>query len=79
MQLIGIIKNGGNPQQFIQQMMNNSQVMQNPLARNAIEMMQKRDSKGIEEMARNLCKEKGVNPDDMMKQLQSQFGQINNQ
>lgn len=70
-----------NPQQFIQQMMNNSQAMKNPMARNAIEMVQKGDSKGIEEMARNLCKEKGVNPDDMIKQLQSQFGQMqmNNQ
>lgn len=70
-----------NPQQFIQQMMNNSQVMQNPLARNAMEMVQNGDSKGIEKMARNLCKEKGVNPDDMIKQMQSQFGQMqmNNQ
>lgn len=65
-----------NPQQFIQQIMNNSQVMQNPMARNAMEMVKKGDSKGIEEMARNLCKEKGVNPDDVMKQLQSQFGQM---
>lgn len=70
-----------NPQQFMQQMMNNSQVMQNPMAMNAMEMIQKGDTKGIEEMARNLCKEKGVNPDDMIKQLQSQFGQMqmNNQ
>ena len=30
-----------NPQQFIQQMMGNSQAMQNPMIRNAIEMYQK--------------------------------------
>jgi|GEM_PF-2782071 len=47
-----------NPQQFLQQMMGNNSVMSNPMARNAMQMAQKGDSKGIEQMARNLCKEK---------------------
>lgn len=63
-----------NPQQFIQQMMNNSQFMQNPMARNAMEMIQKGDSKGVEEMARNLCKEKGVNPEEAIGKIRNQFG-----
>lgn len=63
-----------NPQQFIQQMMSNSQIMQNPMARNAVEMMQKGDMKGIENMARNLCKEKGIDPNEAMNQIKSQFG-----
>lgn len=46
------------PQQFIQQMMVNNNVMSNPIARNAMQMAQKGDSKGIEQIARNLCKEK---------------------
>lgn len=49
-----------NPQQFLQQMMGNNSVMSNPMARNAMQMAQKGDSKGIEQMARNLCKEKGI-------------------
>lgn len=63
-----------NPQQFIQNTVNNSQIMQNPIAKNAIEMYQKGDNKGLEEMARNLCAEKGINPDDALKQIKSQFG-----
>ena len=62
-----------NPQQFLQQMMGNRSVMNNPMARNAMQMAQKGDFKGIEQMARNLCKEKGINPDDVMKQIKSRF------
>ena len=63
-----------NPQEFIQQMMNNSQVMRNPMAKNAIGMAQSGDTKGIEQMARNLCREKGINPDEMIKQIKSRMG-----
>lgn len=45
------------PQQFVQQMIGNNNVMSNPIARNAMQMAQKGDSKGIEQIARNLCKE----------------------
>jgi hypothetical protein len=54
--------------------MNNSQLMQNPIAKNAIEMYQKGDIKGINELANNLCKEKGTNYDEMAKQIKSQIG-----
>lgn len=73
MQLIQMMR-GGNPQQLIQRMMGNSQIMSNPMAKNAMQMAQKGDTKGIEQMARNLCKEKGLNADDMMKQLKNNFG-----
>ena len=73
MQLIQMMR-GGNPQQLLQRMMGNSQIMSNPIAKNAMQMAQKGDTKGIEQMARNLCKEKGLNADDMMKQLKNNFG-----
>ena len=63
-----------NPQQFLQQMMGNSIVMKNPMARNAMQMAQNGDSKGIEQMARNLCKEKGIDADDVFNQIKSIFG-----
>ena len=63
-----------NPQAFIQQAMNNSQVMQNPISRNAIEMYQKGDKNGLNELANNLCKENGINRKDYEKQIMSQFG-----
>lgn len=62
------------PQQFVQQIMGNNQVMSNPIMKNALGMAQSGNSKGIEQMARNLCKEKGINPDDVMKQIRSNFG-----
>lgn len=63
-----------NPQQFIQQMMGNSQAMQNPMIKNAIEMYQKGDKDGVNQLAQNLCKEKGIVYDDAIKQIKSQFG-----
>lgn len=62
------------PQQFLQSMIGNSQVMQNPMAKNAIGMAQSGDAKGIEQMARNLCREKGINPDEMINQIKSRMG-----
>lgn len=64
---------GKSPQQFLQQMMGNNQIMSNPLMKNTLEMAQKGDMQGIEQMARNLCREKGLNPDDMMNQLKSKL------
>lgn len=52
-----MIKNGGNPQQIFRQMMGNNPAMNNPIMKNAFEMAQKGDSRGVEELARNLCKE----------------------
>lgn len=69
--MLGVIKN---PQNIVQQAMNNNQIMRNPIARNTIEMMQKGDSKGLESMARNLCHEKGMDPDELLKQVKQQFG-----
>ena len=63
-----------NPQTFMQQAMNNSQIMQNPIGRNAIEMYQKGDIRGINELANNLCKEKGTSYEEMAKQIKSQIG-----
>ena len=70
-QMLGAMKN---PQEFMQQMMNNSQIMQNPMARNAMEMAQQGNMQGIEQMARNLCKEKGLNADDVFNQIKSRSG-----
>lgn len=64
----------GGPQQFLQQMMSNNQVMSNPMAKNAIGMAQQGDTKGIEQLARNLCKEKGLNADDVFNQFKRNIG-----
>ena len=63
-----------NPQAFMQQAMNNSQLMQNPISKNAIEMYQRGDVDGINQLADNLCKERGINRHDFEKQIMSRFG-----
>ena len=69
-QMIGAMKN---PQAFIQQMMNNSQVMRNPMAKNIIDMAQKGDISGIEQMGRNIAKEKGIDFDKAFSDFKKQF------
>lgn len=64
---------GGNPQQEIMNAMRN-QAGQNPVLNNALDMAEKQDAKGLEQLARNLCESNGVNADDMIKQIKSQFG-----
>ena len=51
------------PQQFIQQMMGNNQIMSNPMMKNTMQMAQQGNMQGIEQMARNLCKERGIDFD----------------
>ena len=63
-----------NPQEFIQQIMNNSQITQNPIAKNAMEMYKNGDTQGLQAMAENLAKERGTTVDDMKSQIMAQFG-----
>ncbi len=70
-EMLGAMKN---PQAFIQQMMNNSQILQNPMARNAMEMYKRGDTQGLQTMAENLAKERGTTVDDIKSQIMAQFG-----
>lgn len=72
--MLSLMQAAKNPQAFLQQAMNNSQINQNPIAKNALEMYQKGDKQGLNELANNLCKEKGINRQDFEKQIRSQFG-----
>ena len=73
MQLMQMIRGGGNPHQAIINMMK-QQSGNNPVIDNAINMMEKGDNAGIEKLARNLCKERNINPDDILSQVKNQFG-----
>lgn len=70
-QMLGAMKN---PQAFIQQMMSNSKVMQNPMTRNVIDMYRRGDTQGLQSMAENLAKERGTTVDDIKSQIMAQFG-----
>jgi hypothetical protein len=72
---IGMIMQAAkNPQAFIQQAMKNNQIMQNPIARNAIEMYQRGDNDGLNNLVSNLCNERGIKPEEAIKQIKSQIG-----
>lgn len=63
-----------NPKEFLNQMMNNSNIMQNPIAKNAIEMYKNGNTKDLQNLAENLCKERGVTPQQMKEMIKKQFG-----
>ena len=69
-QMLGAMKN---PQAFTQQIMSNSQVMRNPIAKNIIDMAQKGDVEGIEQMGRNIAKERGIDFDKAFSDFKKQF------
>lgn len=69
-----MMKNGGNPQQIFQQMMGNNQIVNNPMAKNAMEMLQKGDSSGLQSMAENLAKERGTTIENIRNEVMKQFG-----
>lgn len=64
-----------NPMQMIlNQMMNDPRINQNPMAKNAMDMLKKGDTKGLKSMAENLCKEQGTTADEMKQKIMQQFG-----
>lgn len=58
-QIIKNLMNSKTPQEALQQMIG----QRNPLFNNLMQMANKGNNKGIENFARNLCKEKGIDFD----------------
>ena len=58
-----------NPEPFMRQIMSSPQFKSNPMAQNVIEMRDKNDVQGLTEMAKNVCKEKGIDFDGLYSQL----------
>jgi hypothetical protein len=58
---------------FFNRIMQNSQQMQNPIARNTIDMLNRKDYKGLEQLGRNLCKEQNINPDRALSDIRRMF------
>lgn len=70
---LSFVKAFRNPQEFLKQAMSNNQIANNPMAKNAYELYQKGDIQGLEEMARNMCKERNMQPEDVINQVKSMF------
>lgn len=73
MQFIQMLRGGGNPQAMVMNMLRQN-AGQNPMLGNALNMMEQGNVSEVEKMVKNLCKEKGLNPDDVMKQTKNLFG-----
>lgn len=61
-QIISMIRNGNNPQQLVMSMLQ-QQSANNPMLNNVLQLAKNNDQKGIEEIARNVAKEKGLDFD----------------
>ena len=72
-QLIGMMRNSGNPQQFILSMLE-KQGAGNPLLANLLSLAQNNNAQGIEQVARNICQERGIDFDKEFKDFKQQFG-----
>ena len=60
-----------NPQAMIQNFMSNSQLMSNPMNKNALELAQKQDIDGLYQLARNMCQTQGRDFDKEFSQFKS--------
>lgn len=70
--IINLIKNkmtqGLTPQAIVEQMAGN-----NPILANVIKMAKNGDNAGVEQFARNICQQKGINYDKQLAELKSYF------
>ena len=71
MQVIQMIRSGSNPQQL---MMSFLQQQNNPIANNLLQMAQNGNINGIEQIARNMCAQKGLDFDKEFSSFKQQLG-----
>ena len=71
MQLIQMIKGGMNPQQLISQILPQFQGM--PVVQNAYNMMQKGNVQGLQQIARNLAQQSGIDFDTEFNNFKNSF------
>lgn len=58
-----------NPQILLNNILKNNQLLQNPMFNNAMQMFQRNDEKGLQELAEKIAKEKGTNITDIRTRL----------
>lgn len=70
-QLIQMIKGGMNPQQLIMSIMQNNN---NPILQNAMNLAQNGNAAALQNLARNLAQQKGLNFDEEFARFKSSLG-----
>lgn len=73
MQFMQMMRNGNNPQTMIINMLQ-QQAGNSPLGQNLLKLAQNNDGKGIEQIARNLCSQRGLDFDKEFAAFKQQLG-----
>lgn len=74
LQMIGMLNGKNNPQQMMGQMMT-QQLQSNPLFQRAQQMAQGKSPQELEQVAKNLCQQRGIDLDSAMNQFKQMMGQ----
>ena len=73
MQFIQMMRNGGNPQQMMMNILQ-QQAGNSPVGQNLLKLAQSNDGKGIEQFARNLCAQRGLDFDKEFTAFKQKLG-----
>ena len=74
LQMMGMLSGKSNPQQMMSQIMT-QQLQSNPLFQRAQQMAQGKSPQELEQVARNLCQQRGIDLDSAMSQFKQMMGQ----
>ena len=73
MQFMQMVRSGGNPQSMMMNMLQ-QQAGNSPMGQNLLKLAQNNDGKGIEQIARNLCAQRGLDFDKEFAAFKQQLG-----
>lgn len=59
---------------ILNKMLSDPRINSNEVAQNAVNLLRKGDSRGLQQMAENLCQQKGVTAEEVKQKILSSFG-----
>lgn len=68
---MNMVRSGGNPEAMLMQML---QQQNTPMSSNILNMAERKDTVGLEQLARNLCQQRGTDFDSEFKAFKEQLG-----
>ena len=68
---MNMMRSGGNPEAMLMQML---QQQNTPISSNILNMAERKDTTGLEQLARNLCQQRGIDFDSEFKAFKEQLG-----
>ena len=68
---MNMVRSGGNPEAMLMQML---QQQNTPMSSNILNMAERKDTVGLEQLARNLCQQRGIDFDSEFKAFKEQLG-----